>query len=76
MLIEIDLRGTPCPTNYVRCCLALEKLKDNQTLQVDVDRGEPEEMIIQGLKKKGYQINIILQKKNWIRLLIEPYAIS
>ena len=71
---ELDLRGTPCPTNFVRCCLALEKLNDNEFLQVDLDRGEPEEMVIEGLKKKVHDIQILLEENNWIRLLISPYG--
>ena len=50
----LDLRGTPCPANFVRCRLALEELNQNNSLQVDLDRGEPEETVLSGLRKEGY----------------------
>ena len=73
MLRELDLRGTPCPTNFVRCCLALEKLNNKELLQVDLDRGEPEEMVLEGLKKEGHDIKILVEENDWIRLLISPH---
>ena len=45
----LDLRGTPCPVNLVRCCLAIENLSFQDCLEVIIDRGEPEEMVISGL---------------------------
>ena len=71
---HLDLRGTPCPINFVRCRLAIEKLYPNQTLEVDLDKGEPEEMVTIGLKKEGHKIKIIVEETNWIRLLIKPNA--
>ena len=67
----LDLRGTPCPVNFVRCRLALEALNQNNTLQVDLDRGEPEETVLSGLKKEGYEIEIIQIEGNWIRFLVQ-----
>ena len=67
----IDLRGTPCPVNFVRCRLALEALNQNNTLQVDLDRGEPEETVLSGLSKEGYEIKIIQIESNWIRFLVK-----
>ena len=68
----IDLRGTPCPINFVRCRLEIEKLTHNQNLQVDLDRGEPEIMVSSGLEEAGHQVKTILTDKNWIRLLVIP----
>ena len=42
----LDLCGTPCPLNFIRCRLALETLASGQCLQVDLDPGEPEEMVV------------------------------
>ena len=67
----LDLRGTPCPENFVRCRLALEALNQNNTLQVDLDRGEPEETVLAGLRKEGYAIKIIQIEGNWIRFLVK-----
>ncbi len=67
----LDLRGTPCPTNFVRCRLALEELNQQDTLQVDLDRGEPEETVLSGLRQEGYDIKIIHIDLNWIRFLVK-----
>ena len=72
----IDLRGTPCPANFVRCRLALEELNQNNTLQVDLDRGEPEETVLSGLRKEGYEIKIIHIDDNWIRFLVKINGIK
>ena len=34
---EINLRDIPCPINFVRCQLEIERLNDNQDLHVDLD---------------------------------------
>ena len=72
----LDLRGTPCPANFVRCRLALEELNQNNTLQVDLDRGEPEETVLSGLRKEGYEIKIIHIDRNWIRFLVKINGIK
>lgn len=52
----LDLRGTPCPLNYVRSRLALERLPMGGWLQLDLDAGEPEEMVAEGLRGDGHQV--------------------
>lgn len=52
----LDLRGTPCPLNYVRSRLALEKIPVGSWLQVDLDAGEPEEMVSESLRGEGHQV--------------------
>jgi TusA-related sulfurtransferase len=53
---ELDLRGTPCPRNYIRTKLALEGLAPGATLQVSLDRGEPEQMVSEGLLNAGHGV--------------------
>ena len=67
---QIDLRGTSCPVNFVKCKLALEELLPNQLLQVELDTGEPELMVVAGLKEAGHKVEIVERKHNWIRLLV------
>jgi TusA-related sulfurtransferase len=50
----LDLRGTPCPLNYVRCRLALEKLPPGGQLLVLLDAGEPEQTVAEGLRGEGH----------------------
>ncbi|MDB4650994.1 sulfurtransferase TusA family protein [Synechococcus sp. AH-551-E05] len=53
---SLDLRGTPCPVNYVRCKLTLERMHPGDQLEVDLDRGEPEEMVVSGLRDAGHHV--------------------
>lgn len=55
---SLDLRGTPCPLNYVRSLLALERLAPGDWLQVDLDTGEPERMVSDGLRDKGHTVSV------------------
>ena len=66
----LDLRGLVCPVNFVRCCLALENLPLNQALKVDLDIGEAETNVIEGLKEKGYKVNISKKDSKMISLII------
>ena len=66
----LDLRGFVCPVNFVKCCLALENLHLNQVLKVDLDTGEAETTVIEGLKEKGYKVNISKKDSKMISLII------
>ena len=66
----LDLRGCACPVNFVKCCLALENLSLNEILTVDLDIGESEISVIQGLEEKGYIINIIKKDSKMVSLMI------
>ncbi len=57
----LDLCGLPCPLNFVKCCLALENLSSEQVLKVDLDIGETETSVMDGLIEKGYKV-IVLNK--------------
>ncbi|MEY2646007.1 MAG: hypothetical protein RLZZ611_2656 [Cyanobacteriota bacterium] len=67
---QLDLRGTPCPLNYIRSKLALEKLQPGEWLQVDLDLGEPEQMVADGLRCEGHQLERQLLGSASVRLLI------
>ena len=54
----LDLRGTPCPLNFIRTRLALEKLEPQATLVVDLDRGEPEQMVAEGVRAEGHRVQV------------------
>ena len=66
----LDLRGFACPVNFVKCCLALENLSSNQVLKVDLDIGESETSVINGLKEKGYKVNILNKDSKKVTLII------
>lgn len=52
--ILLDLRGTPCPINFVRTKLKLSQMTPGQTLQVWLDGGEPVEQVPHSLQLEGY----------------------
>ncbi len=66
----LDLRGYTCPVNFVKCCLTLEKLSSNDILKVDIDKGEAETSVIDGLKEKGYKVNIFYKDLEKVTLII------
>ena len=66
----LDLCGLACPVNFVKCCLVLENLSSNQVLKVDLDIGEAETSVIDGLKEKGYQVKILNKNSKKVSLII------
>ena len=66
----LDLCGLACPVNFVKCCLVLENLSSNQVLKVDLDIGEAETSVINGLKEKGYKVKILNKNSKKVSLII------
>jgi len=66
----LDLSGLVCPVNFVKCCLALENLSLNQVLKVDLDVGEAETSLIDGLQEKGYKVKILKKDSKKVTLMI------
>ena len=66
----LDLRGTPCPVNFIRCKLALESLQAGEQLHVQLDRGEPEEMVVPGLRDAGHRVEVLTDESGWVSLAI------
>ena len=66
----LDLCGLACPVNFIKCCLVLENLPSNQVLKVDLDIGEAETSVIDGLKDKGYKVKILNKNSKKVSLII------
>ena len=66
----LDLQGHICPVNFVKCCLALESLSLNEVLQVDLDTGEAETSVIDGLQEKGYKVKILNKDSKIVTLIV------
>ena len=66
----LDLCGFICPVNFVKCCLTLEKLSFNEVLKVDLDPGEAETSVIDGLQEKGYKVKIVNKNSKKVTLII------
>lgn len=67
----IDLRGTPCPTNYVKAKLYLEMMPLGSCLEVLVDDGEPRTHVPLSLEKDGQTILSIRALDHGVSILIE-----
>ncbi|MEB3326140.1 MAG: sulfurtransferase TusA family protein [Synechococcus sp.] len=55
-MAQLDLRGTPCPLNFIRTKLALERLGFGEVLMVDLDAGEPQQLVSEGLVSAGHRV--------------------
>ena len=66
----LDLCGFACPVNFVKCCLALENLSSKDILKVDLDIGEAETSVIDGLKEKGYKVKILNKDSKIVTLIV------
>ena len=69
-LKHLDLKSVPCPLNLVKIKLALEKLSINEYLIVELDKGEPEEMVLKNLKEMGYCFIQVKENKKFIKIKI------
>ncbi len=67
---HLDLKFVPCPLNVVKIKLALEKLSKNEQLIVELDKGEPEEMVINNLKEIGCFFKKIQENEKFIKIKI------
>ena len=66
----LDLESIPCPLNVVKCKLALEKLSNNETLIIHLDRGEPEQMVKKFLKEMNFFFKTLYEDQKLIKLKI------
>nr|WP_254566327.1 sulfurtransferase TusA family protein [Oscillatoria sp. HE19RPO] len=55
----LDLRGTPCPMNFVRTKLRLDKMNPGEVLEVWLDPGEPIEQVPDSLVMDGHSMELI-----------------
>lgn len=74
---QLDLRGTPCPINFVRTKLRLEQMEPGALLEVWLDPGEPIEQVPDSLKMAGYEVEKITDCSSYFSLLIRrPVAVA
>ena len=66
----LDLKSVPCPLNVVKIKLALEKLSKNEQLIVELDKGEPEEMVLKNLKEMGCLYKQINEDEKFLKIEI------
>ena len=69
-LKHLDLKSVPCPLNVVKMKLALEKLSQNEQLIIELDKGEPEEMVFKNLEEMGCLFKQIEENEKFIKIKI------
>lgn len=67
---HLDLRGTPCPINFVRTKLRLEQMSPGSSLEVWLDPGEPIEQVPDSLKMEGYPLEAMEEKEGFFALIV------
>ena len=74
----LDLRGTPCPLNFIRTKLALEQVPPGELLQVDLDAGDPQQLVTQGLETAGHGVTSVAhpEQEGAVRLLIRRHHVG
>jgi sulfite reductase (ferredoxin) len=55
---ELDLTGVPCPLNWVKTKLALERLVAGDAIAVRLDPGEPLESVPRSAREDGHEVTI------------------
>ena len=73
---HLDLRGTPCPINFVRTKLRLQQMSPGSLLEVWLDGGEPIEQVPDSLKMEGYQIEQLEEREGFYALLVRRPSAS
>lgn len=71
---QLDLRGTPCPINFVRTKLRLEQLPPGSLLEVWLDPGEPIEQVPDSLTMAGYGVEQIEDRSDFFVLQVRRPA--
>ncbi len=73
---KIDLRGTPCPLNFVRTKLKLQQMQPGSLLEVWLDPGEPIEQVPDSLVMAGYKIERLEDKTDFFVLQVRAVEAS
>jgi TusA-related sulfurtransferase len=70
----LDLRGTPCPINFVRTQLKLGQMATGQLLEVWLDPGEPIEQVPDSLRMEGHTIERLVEQEDYWVLQVRRTA--
>ena len=68
--VQMDLRGTPCPINFVRTKLRLEQMQPGSLLEVWLDPGEPIEQVPDSLTMEGYHVEAIEDRSSFFAVKV------
>lgn len=68
--VQLDLRGTPCPINFVRTKIAIEQMMPGALLEVWLDPGEPIEQVPDSLAMAGYPIEDVEDRTDYFAVKV------
>ena len=66
----LDLRGTPCPLNYVKTRLELDRMAAGEALDVWLDHGEPEAQVPRSLRLDGHEVEVVGAAADHVRIRV------
>lgn len=67
----INLKGVPCPLNFVKTKLKLETMSTGEVLEVELDDGEPITNVTASVKEEEHQILKVEKVDEYWKLLIK-----
>lgn len=67
---QLDLRGTPCPLNFVRTKLYLKQMSPGALLEVWLDPGEPVEQVPDSLVMEGYKLEAVEDRSDYFAVRV------
>ncbi|MEM6446192.1 MAG: sulfurtransferase TusA family protein [Cyanobacteria bacterium J06642_2] len=69
---RLDLRGVPCPLNFVRTKLQVEQLAPGDRLEVWLDAGEPIQQVPPSLEMAGHHVRQLEERsEGYFALVVE-----
>ncbi len=71
---EIDLRGTPCPLNWVKAKLRLEAMQPGQWLEMILDDGDPVRNVPRSVRAEGHRVVHVSARDDCVHVVIERAA--
>ena len=69
----LDLRGVPCPLNFVKTKIELDKMQSGEKIEVWLDPGEAIESVLPSIVQEGHKILSQEEIENYFRILILKY---
>lgn len=67
----LDLKGVPCPINYVKSKLFLENLGKGDILEIILDKGEPINNVPKSLQNDGHKIISTEKQNGFYKVIVE-----
>ncbi len=67
----LDLKGTPCPMNFVKTKLKLEEMAVGCVLEVILDDGDPIKNVSGSVKEEGHKILKVEKLNEHWKLIIK-----